>query len=190
MEFRGRAADLDLLARQLGLVIEGTGATRGRAVIMTGRRLVGKSRLVQEFCDRSRVPYVVFQATRGRNAVAERADFAGALAQSALTGRRQAADHAGGSGAGGWQAPVRFRCPGCPLQKCRNRGGWSRALAPAPRAGPRSPLATRPLARTSVGRCGHHTRWLSDGPARVTPGVRAAARSGVALRNPAADSRP
>lgn len=75
-----------LLARQLGLVIEGVGATRGRAVVMTGRRRVGKSRLVQEFCDRSRVPYVVFQATRGRNAVAERADFTGTLAQSALPG--------------------------------------------------------------------------------------------------------
>ncbi|MGW3563282.1 ATP-binding protein [Streptomyces sp. NPDC000941] len=86
MEFKGRVADLDLLARQLGLVTGGAGATRGQAVIMTGRRRVGKSRLVQEFCDRSGVPYVVFQATRGRNAVAERADFSAALAQSALPG--------------------------------------------------------------------------------------------------------
>ncbi|MGW0757224.1 ATP-binding protein [Streptomyces sp. NPDC002814] len=83
MDFKGRAADLDLLSQQLGLVIEGAGGTRGQAVIMTGRRRVGKSRLVQEFCDRSGVPYVVFQATRGRNAVAERADFTAALAQSA-----------------------------------------------------------------------------------------------------------
>ncbi|MEU5638388.1 ATP-binding protein [Streptomyces milbemycinicus] len=86
MEFKGRVADLDLLTRQLGLVAGGAGATRGQAVIMTGRRRVGKSRLVQEFCDRSGVPYVVFQATRGRNAVAERADFSAALAQSALPG--------------------------------------------------------------------------------------------------------
>ncbi|MEU1947165.1 ATP-binding protein [Streptomyces sp. NPDC059474] len=86
MEFKGRVADLDLLTRQLGLVAGGAGATRGQAVIMTGRRRVGKSRLVQEFCDRSGVPYVVFQATRGRNAVAERADFATALAQSPLPG--------------------------------------------------------------------------------------------------------
>jgi AAA+ ATPase superfamily predicted ATPase len=83
MDFKGRAADLDLLSQQLGLVIEGAGGTRGQAVIMTGRRRVGKSRLVQEFCDRSGVPYVVFQATRGRNAVAERADFTATLAQSA-----------------------------------------------------------------------------------------------------------
>ncbi|MFD3756638.1 ATP-binding protein [Streptomyces sp. NPDC058622] len=86
MEFRGRSADLDQLARQLGLVVGGTGATRGQAVTVTGRRRVGKSRLVQEFCDRSGLPYVVFQATRGRNAVAERADFAATLAHSALPG--------------------------------------------------------------------------------------------------------
>lgn len=65
MEFQGRAGDLDLLAEQYRTVTEGAGVTRGRAVIMTGRRRVGKSRLVQEFCDRSGAPYVVFQATRG-----------------------------------------------------------------------------------------------------------------------------
>ncbi len=86
MEFKGRAADLDLLTRQVGLVTEGAGATRGQAVTVTGRRRVGKSRLVQEFCDRSGLPYVVFQATRGRNAVAERVDFTTALAQSTLPG--------------------------------------------------------------------------------------------------------
>ncbi|MFL5999831.1 MAG: ATP-binding protein [Streptomyces sp.] len=84
MEFHGRAADLELLTGQLSSVTERSGATRGRAVIMTGRRRVGKSRLVQEFCDRSGVPYVVFQATRGRNPVTERAEFAAALTQSPL----------------------------------------------------------------------------------------------------------
>ncbi|WP_234434237.1 ATP-binding protein [Streptomyces sp. NRRL F-5126] len=49
---------------------------------MTGRRRVGKSRLAQEFCDRAGAPYAVFQATRGRNPVAERADFVATLAQS------------------------------------------------------------------------------------------------------------
>ncbi|MEV6956465.1 ATP-binding protein [Streptomyces sp. NPDC051183] len=86
MEFKGRTSDLDQLARQLSLVAGGTGATRGQAVTVTGRRRVGKSRLVQEFCDRSGLPYVVFQATRGRNAVAERADFAATLGHSALSG--------------------------------------------------------------------------------------------------------
>ncbi|MFF1816292.1 ATP-binding protein [Kribbella sp. NPDC058245] len=80
MRFAGRAADLELLDRQLREVGEGSGATRGRAVVVTGRRRVGKSRLAQEFCDRSGRPYVVFQATRGRNPAAERADFGTALA--------------------------------------------------------------------------------------------------------------
>lgn len=84
MEFTGRATDLDLLGQQLALTVDQKGATRGRAVIVTGRRRVGKSRLVQEFCDRSGRPYVVFQATRGRNPVAERDDFIATIAHSAL----------------------------------------------------------------------------------------------------------
>lgn len=86
MEFKGRVADLELLRRQLGSVTKETGATRGQAVVMTGRRRVGKSRLVQEFCDRSGTPYVIFQATRGRNPVAEREDFITTLACSPLRG--------------------------------------------------------------------------------------------------------
>jgi hypothetical protein len=84
--FRGRTNDLALLDRQLRLVRDGVATTPGQAVIVTGRRRVGKSRLVQEFCDRSGMPYVVFQASRGRNPAAERADFTAALIQSALPG--------------------------------------------------------------------------------------------------------
>lgn len=86
VEFQGRADDLALLDRQLRLVRDAGATTLGQAVIVTGRRRVGKSRLVQEFCDRSGVPYVVFQASRSRNPAAERADFIAALAQSALPG--------------------------------------------------------------------------------------------------------
>jgi len=84
MRFRGRVGDLALLDGLLRLVVEGRGSSRGTAVVVTGRRRVGKSRLVQEFCDRSGLPYVIFQATRGRTAAAERADFASAIAQSSL----------------------------------------------------------------------------------------------------------
>lgn len=84
MKFTGRATDLDLLGRQLALTVDQKGDTRGRAVIVTGRRRVGKSRLVQEFCDRSGRAYVVFQATRGRNPAAERDDFIATVAQSTL----------------------------------------------------------------------------------------------------------
>ncbi|WP_327047622.1 AAA family ATPase [Microbispora sp. NBC_01189] len=103
MEFKGRAGDLELLDGQLRQVAEGQGGTRGRAVIMMGRRRVGKSRLVQEFCDRSGVPYVVFQATRGRNPVTERADFVGMLGQSALPG----AELVAGVQAGDWNQALR-----------------------------------------------------------------------------------
>ncbi|MFL6078277.1 MAG: ATP-binding protein [Mycobacteriales bacterium] len=68
--FRGRAADLSLLEQQLRQVVRGKGGRRGRAAIVTGRRRVGKSRLVQEFCDRSGLPCVIFQATPGRDTVA------------------------------------------------------------------------------------------------------------------------
>jgi len=84
MGFTGRAADLALLDSRLRLVEEGRGSSRGAAVVVTGRRRVGKSRLVQEFCDRSGLPYVIFQATRGRSPAAERADFTTAIAQSSL----------------------------------------------------------------------------------------------------------
>jgi AAA+ ATPase superfamily predicted ATPase len=84
VNFQGRLSDLAVLDRQLTLVRDGVATTPGQAVIVTGRRRVGKSRLVQEFCDRSSVPYVVFQASRGRNPAAERADFVAALAQSTL----------------------------------------------------------------------------------------------------------
>jgi AAA+ ATPase superfamily predicted ATPase len=91
MDFKGRAADLGLLGGQLRQVTEQRAGTRGSAVIVTGRRRVGKSRLVQEFCNRSDLPYVVFQATRGRNPASERADFGAAIAQSDLPGAQAVA---------------------------------------------------------------------------------------------------
>src|SRR5262249_46924006 len=97
------AADLGQLDGLLTQVAEGTGGTRGRAVIVTGRRRVGKSRLVQEFCDRSRLAYVIFQATRGRNPVGERADFTATIADSGLPG----ADAVAGLGAGDWNQALR-----------------------------------------------------------------------------------
>jgi uncharacterized protein len=103
VDFKGRAADLDLLGKQMEQIAGGVGATRGRAVIVTGRRRVGKSRLVQEFCDRADLPYVVFQATRGRNPVAERADFAAALTGSGFPG----AEAVAGLQAGDWNQALR-----------------------------------------------------------------------------------
>lgn len=81
-----------LLDNQLNQIAEGRSPNKGAAIVMTGRRRVGKSRLAQEFCDRSGLPYVIFQATRGRNPASERADFVTAIAQSGLRGGRLVAD--------------------------------------------------------------------------------------------------
>jgi AAA+ ATPase superfamily predicted ATPase len=113
VEFTGRAADLAALAERLRLVSEGRAASRGTAVVITGRRRVGKSRLVQEFCDRSGLPYVIFQATRGRNPAAERADFAATVAQSPLPGSELVVD----ARPGDWNAALRALATAVPADK-------------------------------------------------------------------------
>ncbi len=84
MPFIGRKTDLQALNNQLQAVAKGRGTTRGRAVMVTGRRRVGKSRLAQQFCETASVASVVFQATSGRLAVSERADFIQAITESGL----------------------------------------------------------------------------------------------------------
>ncbi|MBC6461834.1 ATP-binding protein, partial [Actinomadura sp. HBU206391] len=60
----GRDRELALLDRMLQRVQRGGRAGRpGRAVLMRGRRRVGKSRLVEEFVDRAAVPHVFFTAS-------------------------------------------------------------------------------------------------------------------------------
>lgn len=79
--FIGRAAELALLDKRLGRV-----ASSGAGVAMTlrGRRQVGKSRLVQEFCDRAGVPYMFFAATKGASPVEAVGTFLDDLRESAL----------------------------------------------------------------------------------------------------------
>ena len=55
-----------------------------RALLLRGRRRVGKSRLVDLFCERAQVPYVVHQATRGEDAHRERAPFLDEVRHSSL----------------------------------------------------------------------------------------------------------
>lgn len=54
------------------------------ALAIRGRRQVGKSRLVQEFCDRAGVPYLYFTATKGASPVEAVTAFARELRDSAL----------------------------------------------------------------------------------------------------------
>jgi AAA+ ATPase superfamily predicted ATPase len=82
--FVGREHELDSLGAHLNWVRSGQADQRGRAVLLRGRRRVGKSRLVDVFCARAGVPQVLFQATRGQSAAVERERFLAAIRQSDL----------------------------------------------------------------------------------------------------------
>jgi uncharacterized protein len=79
--FVGRTTELALLARRLARITE---AGTGLAVAIRGRRQVGKSRLVQEFCDRSGAPYLFYTATRGASPFDAVAAFLTELRDSGL----------------------------------------------------------------------------------------------------------
>ena len=79
--FVGRGSELAALAKRL----ERAGsAGNGEAVTIRGRRQVGKSRLVQEFCDRSKVPYFFFTSTKGMSPVESVEAFCSELKESPL----------------------------------------------------------------------------------------------------------
>lgn len=62
--FIGRERELTLLDRTLRKIEAGGRAGRpGRAILMRGRRRVGKSRLVEEFVERAELPYLFFTAS-------------------------------------------------------------------------------------------------------------------------------
>lgn len=79
--FIGRQVELSMLHKRLER-IRTTG--EGVAVAIRGRRQVGKSRLVQEFCDAAGVPYLFFAATKGAAARETVNDFVAELAASTL----------------------------------------------------------------------------------------------------------
>ncbi|SDL74885.1 hypothetical protein SAMN05216298_5040 [Glycomyces sambucus] len=82
--FIGRQAELARLGELLDLVRSGGGLGRpGRALIMRGRRRVGKSRLVEEFAERSGVPYLFYTA-EGLSNGDDLRSFAQAVEESTL----------------------------------------------------------------------------------------------------------
>lgn len=85
--FVGRGRELGILRRHLDRVRQGKDDQRGRAILLRGRRRVGKSRLVDVFCEQAGVPYLVHQATRGERPEVERARFAASVLRSDLPGR-------------------------------------------------------------------------------------------------------
>jgi uncharacterized protein len=99
--FVGRTAELGLLGKRLG---RSSAGGSGVAVAIRGRRQVGKSRLVQEFCDRAEVPYLFYAATKGASPVEAVAAFLAELRDSNLPKDRSLLPD---SAAGGW--PDAFR---------------------------------------------------------------------------------
>ncbi|MGX6601103.1 AAA family ATPase [Micromonosporaceae bacterium Da 78-11] len=79
--FVGRRAELDLLSQQFERIRQGG---EGRAVAVRGRRQVGKSRLVQELCDRVDLPYCFYTAVKGASSTEAVGYFLGALRDSSL----------------------------------------------------------------------------------------------------------
>jgi hypothetical protein len=79
--FVGRSRELASLDKRLDRV---TQSGSGTAVAIRGRRQVGKSRLVQEFCDRTAAPYLFFTATKGASPVEAVSAFLHDLTDSGL----------------------------------------------------------------------------------------------------------
>lgn len=84
--FIGRTRELDELNTQLEVVRRGTRADRGVAVMIRGRRRVGKSRLVNEFIERTGLPHAYFQAARHAPQEQEFELLAASVAASTLPG--------------------------------------------------------------------------------------------------------
>jgi hypothetical protein len=94
-DFVGRTSELGVLRKRLDGVRQ---SGRAIAVAIRGRRQVGKSRLVQEFCDRARVPYAYFTAIKGASPVESVAALVAALRESDLPSDPQLVPSAGPAG--------------------------------------------------------------------------------------------
>jgi AAA+ ATPase superfamily predicted ATPase len=128
MVFGGRALDLAVLEREWQGVAAGGEA--GRAVIMTGRRRVGKSRLAEEFALRIPGPSLYFQATKGRSPAAERADLVAAAGATGWPGAGDIADLP----VGDWNQALRLLAMALPSQTpslvVLDEVPWLMALSP------------------------------------------------------------
>lgn len=83
--FYGRTRELAALDRLLRRTADGGRIGRpGRAVLMRGRRRVGKSRLVEEFIERSGLPSLFFTASAQSNTAADLRMFVETAAASTL----------------------------------------------------------------------------------------------------------
>ncbi|MEB3365895.1 ATP-binding protein [Saccharopolyspora mangrovi] len=86
-EFIGRRAELAMLRKRLDRVAE---SGSGSAITIRGRRQVGKSRLVQELCDASGLPYAYYTAIKGASLPEATGLFLAELKSSGLPADREA----------------------------------------------------------------------------------------------------
>ena len=80
-DFIGRVTELAILRKRLARVVS---SKSGTAVAIRGRRQVGKSRLVQQFCNQSGVPYLFSTATKGASSAESIAAFCTDVKASSL----------------------------------------------------------------------------------------------------------
>lgn len=111
MGFLGRERELALLDRMLERIARGGRAGRpGRAVLMRGRRRVGKSRLAEEFIERAGLPSLFFTASAQPDPAVELALFADAALRSDLPNARVWQDQSPRS----WEAALRLLADALP----------------------------------------------------------------------------
>lgn len=109
MAFYGRRSQLRRLGELLARVQTDTDARPGKAILIRGRRRVGKSRLVEEFVDRAGVPSVYYTAS-GRSAREELRMFTEEVAASDLPD----ADVFDGVELASWDAALRLLASALP----------------------------------------------------------------------------
>jgi len=80
----GRDRELAVLRGFLDQVAVGDSDERGRAVLIRGRRRVGKSRLVEVFAEQATAPLLWFTASKGASSDRQRETFLADLAASTL----------------------------------------------------------------------------------------------------------
>lgn len=109
--FIGRDRELAMLDRALGRVRTGGRTGRpGRAILMRGRRRVGKSRLAEEFVERTGLPYLFFTASAQSSTEADLRLFTEAGASSGLPGAGMFRDQIPAS----WDAALRLLAAALP----------------------------------------------------------------------------
>jgi hypothetical protein len=111
--FTGRRAELEMISKRVDH-IRRTG--EGRSMAIRGRRQIGKSRLVQELCDRTGLPYCFHTAVKGASATEAVNLFHRTLRESSLLTDTARALLPTAPPTGGWGDMLRLLAAALPEQ--------------------------------------------------------------------------